>query len=199
MEVSQIQIGTWEWWANFGVLGVLALVVVAGSVAAIREWWSVRKPYLIAKQNAELLDASKVSQDLEEISRKLTELEVKVETMWLFHLRRGMAEAVDKGVGTLNSPLVLNEKARQMFGPFGGELEVFYSGLDRTLSDSELALEIERKFGDRILKEVCLPNDMKYGACLLIAVSLAKQGSKIDLTEASNALAKKADDIQNPQ
>lgn len=198
MDFPAVELAPWQWWANFGVLGMLALVSLVGITAAVREWWSVQKPYLLAKQKADLEAASKVSDGLEEISRKLTELEVKVETMWLFHLRRGMAEAVDKGLGTLNSPLVVNDKARQVFGDFGKELEEFYRQLARTLSDAELALEIEMRFGDRILKEVCVPNDMKYGSCLLIAVAIAKQCLRIDLTESVNALVKKADDIQNP-
>lgn len=177
---------------------MLAFITITVAIAGIREWWSVRKPYLLAKQQAELADATKVSEDLDAICDKLTQLEVKVETMWLFHLRRGMAEAVDKGMASLNSPLVVNGKAREVFGVLGKELEDFYKQLGRELVDAELALELERKFGDRILKEVCIPNDMKYGACLLIAVSLAKQGAKIDLTESVTALAKKSDAIQNP-
>ena len=50
-----------------------------------------------------------------------------------------------------------------------GPLREFYLKMGRHLSERELYVEIERRFGDRIVKEVCIPLGIDRGACLLIA------------------------------
>ena len=50
-----------------------------------------------------------------------------------------------------------------------------YAKLGRRISDAELAMEIERQFGDRILHEVCIPRGLYMGACLLIAIQAVKE------------------------
>lgn len=49
------------------------------------------------------------------ISHKLGRLEVKVDTLWDFMVRRATSEAVIKGAGSLNSPFILSEVARSWF------------------------------------------------------------------------------------
>jgi hypothetical protein len=49
----------------------------------------------------------------------------------------------------------------------------FYIKGRRNITDAELAMEIERRFGDRILNEVCIPHGLYMGACLLIAIQAA--------------------------
>lgn len=105
-------------------------------------------------------------------------IEVKVDTMWEFLMRRALSEGLEKGVVSMNSPVVVNEEAKKWMAGMAIELQKFYRKLGRNLTDHELAFEIERHFGDQILKEVCIPNGLSGGACLLIALEVAKEISK---------------------
>jgi hypothetical protein len=58
------------------------------------------------------------------------------------------------------------------------ELQHFYRQLGRELNDRDLATEIEMRYGERIKDEVCIPNQLSQGACLLIAMEVAKQVSR---------------------
>ena len=52
----------------------------------------------------------------------------------------------------------------------------FYAKLGRSnITDAELALEIERRFGDQILEKVCIPHGLYMGAGLLIAIAVLKE------------------------
>lgn len=109
---------------------------------------------------------------------KLAGLEVKVNTVWDFLMRRAMSEAIHSGVGGLNSPFELKPAAKEWMQVMASDLRAFYAKLGRKLTDAELALEIERHFGQRILEQVCIPHGIYQGACLLIAVELAKEKSQ---------------------
>lgn len=106
---------------------------------------------------------------------KITTIEVKVNTMWHFLMRRGEAEAVHKGWATMNSPIVVNQDAKELLAPMAEELRAFYEK-NQKVTDFELALAIEKQFGERLAKEICIPNGFSLGACLVIAVSVAKDG-----------------------
>jgi len=105
---------------------------------------------------------------------KFAKLELKVDTMWDFQMRRNQAEAVHRGVATMNSPIVVNDEARQWVEPIVAPMRAFYAKIGRKMTDSELALEIERRYGERILTEICIPRGISAGACLLIALQAVK-------------------------
>jgi hypothetical protein len=106
---------------------------------------------------------------------KQARMEVKIDTLWDFQMRRGAGELVAKGHATVNSPIVLSEEAKKWMHELAEELKKFYSKLGRHLSDRDLAFEIERRYGDDILKKVCIPNGISEGACLIIAMEVAKE------------------------
>jgi len=97
------------------------------------------------------------------------------DTMWDFLIRRAESELISKGLGTKNSPIEINENAKAYLIGLKDELRKFYRTLGRNLTDQELALEIERRYGEQILKEVCIPHGLYAGACLLIAMEVAKE------------------------
>ena len=105
---------------------------------------------------------------------KLAALEVKVDTIWDFIIRRAMSEAVFKGIGVINSPLKITPAAYKMMTYFEPELRTFYQQHGQGLQDRQFLFEIERRFGERLVKDVCIPNGLLMGACLLIALSVAK-------------------------
>ena len=107
---------------------------------------------------------------------KLTSLQVKVDTIWGFLMKRALSEALVQGVATRNSPVRVNDEAKKWMSDLIPPIRDFYAKLGRrNITDAELAMEIERRFGDRILHEVCIPRGLYMGACLLIAVQAAKE------------------------
>ncbi len=96
-------------------------------------------------------------------------LQGRVDTIWDFVVRRAAAEAVYKGIATMNTPLVVAVE----------DLQAFYASLPRGMPDSEIMMEIEKKFGPRIVKDVCIPYKLHGGACLLIALDVARNGDGI--------------------
>jgi hypothetical protein len=118
--------------------------------------------------------ANQRERDRTELAERLAKLDVKVDTMWAFQVRRGYAEAVEKGFGSINSPFVPNDQARAAIAPLLEPLETFYRTEGRALSDLDLIIEIERRFGDRILKDVCIPCHIRNAACLVMAAEIVK-------------------------
>ena len=115
------------------------------------------------------------------VSMAIGVLKLKVDTMWAFQMRRAMSEAVDDGVGSLNSPLVFSDDARERLNPIKQDLIAFYAKLPPKLTDGEILLKIEHEFGDRLLIMVCVPCGLSHGACLLLAMAIARQTDTLDL------------------
>lgn len=105
---------------------------------------------------------------------RLGQLQLKVDTMWLFQVNRMQSEAVMAGVAKKNSPIVVTDEAKRWMAPLIAPIKDFYRKIGRNMSDPELMLEIERRFGEQILNEVCIPHGLAHGACLLIAVQAVR-------------------------
>jgi hypothetical protein len=58
-ELVKEAIPHWQWWANWGVLGVLASIAVLVCLIALREWWKVKRPYVIKRLEIELAKEAK--------------------------------------------------------------------------------------------------------------------------------------------
>jgi hypothetical protein len=110
-------------------------------------------------------------------AERLKAVEDKLGTVWEFLLRRGMAEAVQKGLGTLQSPFVANTESRSWFSPLAVELQATYRAKWTQLNSHDLSLEIERTFGELIVREVCIPHGLAGGECLLIAMDVAREAA----------------------
>lgn len=108
--------------------------------------------------------------------RELAEIKIKVETMWNFLLKRGVAEGVNNGMLTMNSPVRLTPESARVMEHMAAELTAFRDEKFPAADEKLLALEIEKAFGDRLVKEVCVPNNISYGVCLLIATAVARGG-----------------------
>lgn len=108
----------------------------------------------------------------------MSSTDTKLNVVWGFLMNRAIGEAVQKNIATFNSPVVVSEEAKKWMAGMASQLRDFYAKLGRRMSEWELALEIERVYGDRILKEVCIPNNLSQGACLLIAVEVSKEMSQ---------------------
>lgn len=112
--------------------------------------------------------------------QRFSKLESRVEILWLFIMRRSLSESITDNMGTLNSPFVPNEKCYGWFTSLKDDLKAFYN-YNKSLSDFDLIIAIEDKFGDRILRDVCVPNKLTSGVCLLIAASVAKGQKPVEI------------------
>ncbi len=104
---------------------------------------------------------------------KITRLEVKVDTMWGFLMKRAVVEGLDRGMLTVNSPVRLEPHSADMFVHMADDLKEFGTA-HKSLKEADLALAIEKQFGDRLVHEICVPNNISFGVCLLIATAIAK-------------------------
>lgn len=114
---------------------------------------------------------------------RMAKIELKVDTMWTFQLRRGFGEALEGGLLERNSPIKLTEKAKNAFNQMRDELQRYYTRQGVRMTDGELALAIERQFGQRLIDDICIPLGVKDAACLILAVATAKG---IDTLEVMN-------------
>lgn len=103
---------------------------------------------------------------------RMARLEVKVETMWAFQMRRGAAEAVTNQIATLNSPLSFRADALEALSPMKERLALFAQEHNGA-SEVEFFWMLERAFGDELVKRFCIPFNVSQGACLLAAMQVA--------------------------
>lgn len=105
---------------------------------------------------------------------KTTRIEVKVDIMWGMFLKRAVVEGVHKGVLEVNSPIRLINNSGEMLSHMADELRTFYEKNCQKCNEAETALKLEKEFGSRLAKEVCIPNGISFGICIIIAVAVAK-------------------------
>lgn len=111
---------------------------------------------------------------LENTSIDVAKIQVKVDTVWDFLVRRAFAEAVNKGIGEMRSPMVVKQEPKEGLKEIAGELKSWYNSMKVKPSDSDLALEIERRWGKWIVENFCILHNYTQGECLAVAMSLAK-------------------------
>ena len=113
-----------------------------------------------------------------DVKSNYAKLELKVETMWDFLTKRGESEGLQNALLTRNSPLKVTEKAIEAFNRYEltDDLKLFYRSMaDKQLSDGDFMLEVERKFGQKMVEGICRELEIKEGACLVAASIIAKE------------------------
>lgn len=149
-------------------MAVVVLLFVGWCIVRLAHWAAPRIDKLFDRL---LQGLTKV----DEFDERLLQVEQRIELLWEFQLRRAKVEALRQEIGTVNSPLKISEEAKSWMKELAHELRAFYRKLGRTLSETQLAEEIERRFGKEIVEKVCLPHGLFQGACLLIAMEVAKE------------------------
>lgn len=101
-----------------------------------------------------------------------------VDTLQDFIMRRGLVEALNKGVVTMNSPISAPKTTIEMFGNLVEELRAWYAKNKQRfiddVKDRKLFMAIEAEFGDRIAVNVCRPNNLNVGACIIAAMAICR-------------------------
>lgn len=111
---------------------------------------------------------------LENTAVDVAKIQVKVDTVWDFQMRRAFAEAVNKGYGEMRSPLKIDSIYVDAMKSIVPDLHKWYSSIQVKPTDKEIALEIEKRWGKLLVENFCIPHGYEYGGCLAIALSVAK-------------------------
>jgi len=110
---------------------------------------------------------------------KVTRIEVKVDTMWGMLLKRAVVEGVHTGLMELKSPVKLVNDSGRMLEAMADDLRVFYRAKCVGLDEPVAALMIEKEFGTRLATEICIPNNISMGVCIIIALAVAKDSETL--------------------
>lgn len=159
-------------WKEISVI----VAVLTGAAALVRTIYATTYQYALLQTGlAALLPLLPLTQAHESWMKAM---EVKINTMWDFQLRRGEAEAIARGVALRQSPLAISPEARTWIASLAQDLQRLYHTFDPSISDNALALAIEEHYGDALVETVCIPHGLTAGACLIIALAVAKEGQK---------------------
>jgi hypothetical protein len=109
-------------------------------------------------------------------------LKTKVDTMWQFQMRRAISEINDKEIGTTHSPIQFTETAYHALEAIRPQLMEFWTKWQHKDDDAASLLAIEREFGQSLLKLVCFPCKLTHGACLILALAVAKQTPVLEIS-----------------
>ena len=106
---------------------------------------------------------------------RMAKLEERVEVMWGFTMSRAIEHGINAGRFTQNSPVAVAESSKAIVpDDLAADLRSMYARLKKPISDNELRYQIERRFNQRLIQEVCRPNGLHDGQCLIIAAAVAK-------------------------
>ena len=107
-----------------------------------------------------------------EIDVKLATAAVKTDTMWDFMMDRARLEARERGFVVKNSPLVLTEQGLAAIAPILPAVRAYCEEHPdiAMMSIYELEIELAKTFRHRLLEEVCEPNHIYMGACLVMLI-----------------------------
>lgn len=112
------------------------------------------------------------------VAAKYAQLELKVNTLWDFLMRRSIASGVDNGVVTMNSPIKSTRSMDELLEPFAKDFAELYKNIGCHLNERDLFIEFEKSFGDRIMREICIPYKIHQGAAIFAAIDVAKKRYK---------------------
>lgn len=110
-------------------------------------------------------------------SSRFSAMEVKLNIIWDFLIKRALSEALSKGIVTMNSPPVLASTApHDWFGPIKDALHAWWKETGQKIGDDAKAtFAIQAKWGQWIYDNVCLPQKLTSGECLWAALLVAKE------------------------
>ncbi len=148
--------------------------VVTGAVLALgaNQWWLWRSHGKVCSRVQAVYEAVAA---WNQASAKIHENERTVATLLEMMKRNAMTEAVVKGLATMNSPFLITQQARDCYKTIAVDLKDFYRKVGVHMTPNELFLEMQRRFGDRLLREVCIPMELISNACIVIAIEIAKE------------------------
>jgi len=123
------------------------------------------------------------------LSLKMERVSDELEAVWDFLIRRAKVAIVQKGFGTMHSQIKINVESLAKILPLLTQMLPFYADTLKQrpdISEKQLFIEFEKKFGDYIIEAICIPSgNMNVGECLIMVMEGCKkileatQGAKI--------------------
>ncbi len=159
----------------------LLVAAICGSVA-----WLFRSIGKLRDDNDKLKDTlTKTEQTLTASINELrvtdAKQELKIDTCWTVITDNAKLHATRQGYGKMNSPLVINDRTREMFRQAGmtAPLQEFYRTEGKFLHPVDMEMEIARRFRRDLIKNVCMVHDMQDAQCLALAIEIAKEAVEV--------------------
>src|SRR5881394_276394 len=103
------------------------------------------------------------------IMYQMGQMQLKVNTVWDFLMRRGQVELVNSGWGTKQSPFKLTATIFESILPLISDIVHFYAEFKKNKPDAperDLFIAIENKFGEVLVERICIPMKVQLGACV---------------------------------
>jgi hypothetical protein len=145
------------------------------------------------EQQERAIEAEKRLQTMEEriaeISKKVDLSNPDTRIIWLFHLRRAQLEANDAGYGKMESPFTFNPEEIKKMDPLREQLLEFHISEGYGLDPIAAMIKIEDRFGAELVEKVCIPNGMKNGVCLLLALCVSRGTRTVNLEATNDEIA----------
>lgn len=107
--------------------------------------------------------------------KKFSAIENKITIIWNYLIRRAETEFITKGLGTINSPYIINPEVRKWYEPIAEQLHDFYAKVGVNLTNTELFAMVSKEFGEWITKNICIPHNLEAGSCILAAIAVARE------------------------
>jgi hypothetical protein len=104
---------------------------------------------------------------------RILKVEARVDLIWHFLARRGVADAFSGGLLLKESPLRLNIAALERHPELLKTIKEFYANDKRTLGDIELVQDIEAKFGTTLMP-LAIKEGVTVGGCLMAMAFLIR-------------------------
>ncbi len=162
-----------------GVVGATLTVFIAMAIKLfplVKMAWEVQDNIQRIRRAVHRLNKNGKSQEhrirqLESWVRKITDTS-RVQAQ--FMVRRAESEAHE--IDWLDHEGRIPDKIRSLYIPYEGRLKQFCRDHNcMEFTDDELYWMIENEFGEEFKKTLCIPNKLKYGACLTVASKIARE------------------------
>lgn len=110
--------------------------------------------------------------DLSEIKERLGVIELKANTTWNFIMDRAAIEARERGWMVKKSPLTLNEEGLAAIAPILPTVKAWCNTRPEitSMTKDELEVTLASVFRDQLREEICEPNGIYMGACIVILI-----------------------------
>jgi len=120
---------------------------------------------------------TRLETQLEFLREDFTELKGAMRAISDFLFRRGSVDTVLKGKATMNSPITIHDQYLGLFKELESDVRKFAQS-NPEWSNAELALQIDRRWGDFIVKNIGVPNGLSHDECIYIITKLARAEAK---------------------
>lgn len=79
-------------------------------------------------------------------------------------------------IRSIADAVVVEEWAKKLYEPVWPKLRAFYDAEGHTLTDAQLAIELDTRFSSDLWKHVCQPAGFYQWGCVFVATILLRQG-----------------------